>query len=489
MTPSTQRLQGLFRHGFSWNLTSQLANTLLLFARGVILARLLLPEDFGLVGLALFYQGILVVFAEWGFTMALVQLKTIKRIDLDSAFWINITISLILFLILNLILVPILINYHNDQRLGLVLHIISLTMILSGISAVHKAMLQRWLKFKTLAYIKITKNIVETLLAIGLAIGGLGYLSLALPMPVVYLLLFGLYITHFKWLPRMRFSKVAFRKMFSFGINVLFVRMLHKVAKEIEIFLFSKLFTLAHIGYYQRAMSITRQPVDQLAISLRGVFFPLFSRYQDHPEKIKQLILSKLQFFALIIFPVMYILSSLAEPVILFLFGDNWLPAKPFVQILSYGFPFFFLFQFDSSILYAMGKAGTNARFALIRMILKPAFVIIPLLFGGIEWFCWSLTAYFGIVSGIFTHYALRLLNANWWQLMIKIIPVFVAALITNILILILISFTHWPSLISLIIFGTGGLVLYWFLLFIIRKDLAVNLTKHIKQLYARIKK
>jgi O-antigen/teichoic acid export membrane protein len=329
---STDHLvQNLGKHAISSGFVTATAQGLqfvLSVAAAVTLARLLSPEEFGLVGMVLAVTSLLGLFTEAGLSTATVQRETITQEQVSNLFWINVALSWFIG-ILSMGLAPFIAWFYRDSRLVGIMLALSLTFFLTGSTVQHKALLIRQMRFTAIAIIDVASMLAGIVVGCCLALFGFTYWSLVgmqLCMPAA-----GLVLTWWTsgWRPALprRHSGVA--PLVRFGVHLTVSDLIGRAASNSDSILIGRFFGAEALGLYSRASVLLARPLEQLRAPVGSVLLPVLSLLQSDPERYRRVFIRAYDMLALITFPLTALLLVLSKPLVLFLLGPGWEGAVP----------------------------------------------------------------------------------------------------------------------------------------------------------------
>ena len=339
-----------------WSSIQRFGSLAIGFISNLVLARLLCPEDFGVIGLIMVFVGIADNLVDGGLGNALIQKKDINKKDISTVFTTNLLFSTILFLSL-FFLAPAIANYINVEKFDLFLRVEAIMVLLRAFIVVPSSLLNRDMDFKKLATIHLLVNAISTMIAIVLALCGFGVWSLILRNISLdaFTILF-LYIV--KRVPlSLSIYKDHFKQLFSYGIFVASANIVEGLYSNILSFILGKKFSVKELGYYNQAYSLVQIPVYSITSILNQVFFPYLSKQQNDLQKMTNDLIISFRVMSFFIYPLMFFLICFAEPIITLLYSEKWIPSVPFFQILcAIGFSNF-MYHLNRSVLKAIGKS------------------------------------------------------------------------------------------------------------------------------------
>ncbi len=317
-----------------WSSVSQVGRQVMQFFTTAILARLLSPSDFGLVGMATIVIGFVGLFKDLGTSAALIQRKDISDALLNSIFWINLAFGLLAMVIL-FTLSPLVASFYNELRIIPVLRVLSLTFFISGISILQKTILERNLAFNTLAQVEITSVVSGSFVGIGSALLGFGVWSLVFQSITVVGVTTILLWFASDWRPKLIFDWNEVKEVSSYSLNLTGFSISNYFIRNADYILIGRFLGTQDLGYYTLAYRLMLYPLRNISAVLGRVMFPVFSQVQDDNARFSRAYLKVVSTIALITFPMMIALWAVAEPFILAVFGSQWQPVILLLMILA----------------------------------------------------------------------------------------------------------------------------------------------------------
>lgn len=381
-----QSVRKQLTHGVMWNFIEKVLMEGAQFVIGIILARLLMPSDFGLIGMLAIFVAISNVFIDGGFAKALIQNKDCQDIDYSTAFVTNVVMSVVIYVIL-FFCAPLIANFYHEPILTDLTRVLSLNFILGSFNIVQRARLMTKVDFKSLAKIKVISVVFGGLAGVAMAYKDCGVWSLVgqtLSGTIMLIILFPIYS---KWKPSFRFSKESFKGLFGFGSKLMVTGVYSVVINNISTIVIGRAFNSSQLGFYTRGSQfsslISRTTTDVLGT----VTFPVLSHLQDEREHMVSVYRKSLHFTAMVIFPIMILCALLARPIILILLTEKWLPSVVLMQWLFLARMFTPLSSINMNILNAIGRSDLYMKldFSKAPLIILSLIITIPL---GVEAIC-----------------------------------------------------------------------------------------------------
>ena len=346
------------------------AVTGLQFITLAVLARLLSPSDFGLMGMIMVVIGFTRLFADMGISNAIIYRQDSTREELSSLYWLNILAGIVIFFVV-CGGCPLIAAFYHEPRLSNLIYLSSLIFLITPLGQQFQILLQKELKFNQLAKIEIISSFVNSAVAITLAIGGMGVFSLiwgqlaGTSLRVLLLSWWGWK----NWRPRLHFSTKDLRRYISFGLYQMGEKTVNYFNSNLDYILIGSLLGAQVLGYYTLAYNLVLKPSSTINPIITRVAFPVFSKMQNETDRIKRGYLKILQLLVTVNFPMMVGLAVVAPIAVPVIFGEQWLPSIILIQILtvvgllrSTGNPV-------GSLLLAKGRADLGFKWNLAIMI------------------------------------------------------------------------------------------------------------------------
>lgn len=320
--------------GVAWSTIEKICSAVLQLAVSLVLLNLLTPEDYGLMAIVAAFPAILMPLVDSGFSQALIRKKDVDDVDYSSVFYVNIVISLLLYSVL-VAIAPACSRFFGAPDFVSIAPILYLLIPINSLSNIQNAILQRGMEFKNLSLYILVSNAVSSAVAIWMAIEGYGVWALVgqrLGVVVVKTILMWL---RSSWRPKLLFSMDRIKGMFRYGSRILLSDLVSNVYYQISNLFIGKFYTKTDLGYYDRGNKIKEMPVTSTIMAVLSVTFSAFSRQKDDKVKLNINARKVYIIWAFVMFPLMCGLIAVAEDMFRVLLPDIWLPAVPYLRILS----------------------------------------------------------------------------------------------------------------------------------------------------------
>lgn len=318
--------------GIGWSAGASIAGQILDLAISIILARLLTPEAFGLVGMTAVFTGFVAIFGDMGFSSALIQRRVVEDRHLSSIFWLNIAFGILLTTITIAAASPIA-TFYKDPQIKPLMFLVGINFTLSSFGIIQRTLLRRELSFRQLTIIENSSTLIAGFVAVILAFAGYGAYALVGQILVANLIaILFLWLTS-KWRPQLTFDLEAAKELLAYSSNLLGFTVFNYWSRNADNLLIGKFLGSSELGIYTRAYSIMLLPLTQISAIVGRVMFPALSKIQMDKQKVKHIYLRSISMIALITFPMMLGLLVISDTFVMSLYGPQWSQVIPILRI------------------------------------------------------------------------------------------------------------------------------------------------------------
>lgn len=385
-----------------WSAIGTFGATIITFISNMVLARLLLPEDFGCIGMLQIFISVGDAFVGGGFGQALIQKKNPTNTDFSTVFIWNVFASVVLYLVL-FVSAPAIASFYEMPLLCKVLRFQSINLLIHAFIVVQNNQLRKQLRFKELSIRNVLAASTGTIIAIVVAYFGGGVWSLVASSISSATMNVLLLWKMSKWRPTWEFDWTSFKQLFSFGGLIALSNIIERFFSNIQGVIIGKWYSAGDMGYYSQASKLEQIPNQTLSQIVSEVSFPVFSELQNDISRLRQGVKSNIQTLVYLNFPLCCILFVVATPLIHLLYGLKWDPSIPFFQILCIGGMVHSANSMNMNVVKALGKG----KLFLITQIVKRVFRLVMLVVGafiGIEGLLWGMVVsrYFNYILNAF---------------------------------------------------------------------------------------
>lgn len=419
-------------HGFVWKFLEKIGSQGMQLIIQIILARILLPEEYGLIGLLSIFITVSDVFILQGLTTALIREKDADNRDYSSVFFANIVLSLVLYMVLYVI-APIVSRFYDEPLLVDLMRVLSLNVIIGAIPAVHNAILARNLDFKKSFYRNILNTLTQGVVGILLACEGFGAWSMVFSKLSGTLVGAIVLCISVKWGPKKIFDFKRIKHLFGYSSKVLATNLLNTIFNNIHSLIIGRYFTTADVGYYQRGQQTPQVLMSSIDGSMSEVLYPSFAKIQSDTDKLKKAVRYSVCTSMYVVLPVLFGLYTIAEPLTLLILTEKWLPSVPFMK-LSCIVCMFWPLTHRSHAINALGRSDITLRISIIGKGLTIISIVVCIQFGIYALLLGTIVA---SVISVFveSYYVKKILGYSFSELLQDICPPFCLALFMSFLV------------------------------------------------------
>lgn len=443
--------------GTFWSGIDSIASQGIMFLVGLVLARLLTPHEYGLIGYITILTAVLNSIVDSGFSSALIRKKDISEIDYNTAFIFNVAISILLFAVMFLIAGPAS-RFFNEPQLLQLIRAMSVIVIINGLAIIQRTNLTKNVNFKTQTKASLISSISSGIVGIGMAFSGFGVWSLV-GQQITRQLLNTVCLWMFnKWLPKLEFSWASFRELFGFGWKLLVSGLIDTIWKQISNLIIGKYYSTSTLGQYTRGQQFADIFSSNMTSIVQRVSYPVLSSIQDERDRMKEGYRKVIKVTMYLSFILMFGLAAVAKPLLIVLIGERWTEAAHYLQILCFSMCLYPLHAINLNMLQVQGRSDLFLKLEIVKKIIA----IGPILLGIFIDIDWML--YGWIITGAISY----ILNARYSGTIIgysipaqvgDILPSFGIAAIMAVPVFLL-TFIGTPPIITLIVqLFTGAMI------------------------------
>ena len=316
-----------------WTAIQKYSKMLITFISGIILARLLMPEDYGAIGMLLIFMSLAEVFIDAGFGSALIQKKNPTQTDYSTVFYFNIVMSVILYAIL-FFSAPAIADFYRMPILCKVLRVQGLILFIYAFNIIQRNQIRKNLKFKELSKITIISSVISLVVTVIMAYMGFGVWALVAQNFLGGLIPCVFFWMTMNWRPTWEYSWRSFKELFGFGLYMFLTHLLSTFSKRITGLLVGRWYDPATMGYYSKASATTKYATESISGVMIQTTYPLYSAVQDDKERLANMVKRITSTLAFITVPLLFLLILIAKPLFILLYSERWSDCVPYFQIL-----------------------------------------------------------------------------------------------------------------------------------------------------------
>lgn len=419
--------------GMVWTAFQKYSKIGIQFVSGIILARLLTPYDYGCIGMLSIFMVLAEAFIDGGFGSALIQKKCPTQVDYSTIFWWNIGMAFLMYAVLFLS-APAISRFYEIPLLCNVLRILGLVLFIYAFNIIQRNQLKKKLNFKLLSIVSVSTSIIALSITILMAYKGFGVWALVAQNLIVAgipSLVFWFYV---KWRPKLVFSWLSFKELFSFGFYMFMTHLVNNFAGKIQGLLIGKYYSPTTMGYYSKAMGTENLASQSISQVMTQVTYPLYAEVQDDKFAMVNMIKRLTSSIAYLTFPLMFILLLTAKPLFVLLYSDRWLQSIPYFQILCIAGIAVCLQAVNLQTIPAVGKSKAMFVWTLIKRAVGLSVMVGGLFLYGMKGLLFG--AVFNAWFSYFVNICLvsKYIGYRWTQQLFDLLPIFLVAVIAAII-------------------------------------------------------
>ena len=425
---STLSIKNKTVNGLFWSFIENFAKQGITFIVGIILARVLSPEEFGLISMITIFIAISTSIINSGFSQALIRKRDCTDTDYSTVFYFNLAVSIVLFVIL-FFSSPFISGFFNEPQIVKLIKVLAIVLIIDAFTITQRTKLTQKFDFKLQTKVSVISDIVSGFVGIIMAHGGFGVWSLVARQIAQRALNAILLWVWNSWIPLLVFSKKSFQELFSFGSKLLVTGLIDTIYRNIYLLVIGKYFSATDLGFYTRADQFQKLPSQNITTVIQRVTYPVLSSIQDDNKRLKTNYQKIVRSTMFITFVLMMGMSAVAEPMIITLIGEKWRPSITLLQMLCFIGMFYPLHALNLNILTVKGRSDLFLKLEIIKKALAVPTIIIGIIWG-IKMMIASMMLYVIIAYYINSYYSGRIIGYSFKQQVADILPSFGLALV-----------------------------------------------------------
>ncbi len=451
-------IKGRVLTGLFWKLMENGGVQVVQFVISIVLARILDPEEYGLIGLIMIFITFGNVFIQQGFGTALVQKKDADDIDFSSVFWVNLGVSVLLYIVL-FFAAPFVAAFYDRPQLEPVLRVFAFVLIIGSFNAVQNALLTRRMDFRHLFISSLTAVLASGAVGIVMAKTGFGVWALVgqqLSYQIFYSIIIVLTV---HWVPRRIVDRGRVGGLFSFGWKMLASALIDNIYTSFYGLVIGKIYNPDMLAYYNQGNVFPQTIIGNVNSAIQQVMLPALSENQDDKERMKAMTRRSIVTSSFIIFPMMAGLMAVAEPMVRLILTDKWLPCVPFLRLLCLSFALWPIHTANLQAISASGHSEIYLKLEIIKFFNGLAFMLLGMPFGiyvmvGLK----VVSSFIAMLVNIWPNR--RILNYSASEQLKDVLPSALLSVVMGVLVY-LISLTHLPLILMLVVQILAGVAIY----------------------------
>ena len=467
------------KEAYVWSFFERFGQEFIQFFISVFLARILLPEEFGLIATLAIFLAIGQSFIDSGFQKALIQKKELTQLDKCSVFFFNIAIGFLMSLTMYFS-APIISSFYNIPELYDIIRVLSFIFLFISFGLVQDSLMAKKLDFKTLFKVNGLSVVLSGAISILLAINDYGVWSLVglhLSSSLFKSILLWIFSS---WRPKLLFGFHSLKSMYYFGSNLFFVSITNAFFVNIYQLVIGKFFSVSALGYYQRSKNLSMYPVSIIGGAVNNVSFSVFSKIQDDISSLKSHMRSTLLSVVFVTLPLMTGLAICAEPLIIILFTEKWLASVPYFQMLCLVGAFYPIQLINLNVLNAQGRSDLYLKIDLLNKAIILVLVYLTYPYGIAAMIIGQIIQSF-IAYWLFSYYAGKYLNYTMLKQIRDMLPIMISTILMAFFIFFLKSFIINNIYFLITVQVLLGTIIYILICLLLKIDVVIKLFKFLK--------
>ncbi len=375
--------------GITWSIIDNFSYLGINFIIGIILARLLSPIEYGLIGMIMIFIAVSDAFIDSGFSQALIRKKDCTQQDYSTAFYYNLAVGLSCYLIL-FAAAGTISYFLNETRLVLLIRVLGFNLIINSFGIIQRTILVKRINFKLQAKISIVSSTFSGFVGIGMALFHCGVWSLVGQMMSKNICTVVLLHLGNRWKPTKTFDTRSFRDMFGFGSRLLLAELLNTAYRNVYYLVIGKYYSAEHLGFYTRAEQFKNLPTQNITSVIQRVTYPVLATLRDEPIQLKTGYKKLIKSTMLLSFVVSIWMAAVAPTLVMALIGKQWLPASEFLTLLCFSGMFYPINVLNLNLLKVLGRSDIHLRLEVIKKALATPIIVVGI-FYGIRHMLWGM--------------------------------------------------------------------------------------------------
>lgn len=418
--------------GMMWGAVGKVGTLTINFLSNLVLARLLMPEDFDCIGMLAIFLAVSNIFIQGGLGTALIQKKNPTKLDYSTVFYWNLVFAVVFYVILFAI-APAVARFYGLPILQPMLRVQSSVLIIQSFAIVQITQLQKRMDFRALAIRNMAAALAGTLIAIPMAFHGYGAWSLVASAILAAIVNVLLLWKMSDWRPSLEFSFASLKQLFSFGGLMLLSSLAETLYTNLQGLIIGKRFPAGNLGYYMQAKKLEEVPVTGLSSIVNDVTFPAFAKLQDDPDRLLEGMRKSTKALSFVNFPMMILLMIIALPLITLLYGAKWETSAPYFQILCISGLIYTINTLNTNVIKALGKGKIYFVVQIIKRTIGIALIFFGMRYGiyGLLWAVASVSYISFIINALVSK---KLINYGIFRQLWDVFPCLLAAATAGVL-------------------------------------------------------
>jgi O-antigen/teichoic acid export membrane protein len=414
--------------GIFWSFSDSMSTQLSQFIAGLILARILSPEEFGLVGMITVFVSISQSLSDGGFGDALIRKKDAGEADYSTTFYFNLIASALIFALL-WFTAPAVAGFYGRPELVDIERVLGITILINAFGIVQRTQLTKNVNFRMHMRVNLAASVVSGVAAIVMALTGFGVWSLVWRSIIRSVISAGMLWYTNRWIPLAGFSRESFRSLFSFGSRLLLSNLIDTIYNNVFLLIIGKFYSASQLGFFTRADQFSRLISKNLTGTVQRVSYPVLSQVQDEDDRLKEGYRKIIMATMFVTFTLMLGMAAFSESMIVTLIGKKWLPAVEFLQLLCLAAMLYPLQALNLNIFNIKGRTDIMLRLEFVKKLLAVPVIVIGI-YAGIMALLVGMILHSLLCYFINAYYSGRLIGYRVREQLADILPSFLVSLL-----------------------------------------------------------
>lgn len=394
--------------GIGWSFAERISAQLVSLIVSIILARILAPEDYGILAIVNVFVAIGDALVAGGFGIALVQKKNSDDTDFNSICWVSVVVSVLLYAVL-FICAPLISDFYANNDLTLITRVLGIRLVFSAVNSIQQAYIQKKLLFMKSCIIGTIGAIVSGVIGIVLALTGAGVWALVAQNMMSVIIFTAMLYFFIEWKPRLQCSMSSIKEMWRYGSRVFLATTVDTLKDNIRTLVVGKVFSSADLAYYNQGKRFPQLLVNDIVNSVGKVLLPVFSEQQDDVNKNTDFMRLSIRVTSFILLPLIFGMVGIADNFILLFLTEKWMPCVPYLRILSLVYVTRSVNTILKNALLAVGKSEVNLFHEVVTSVLTVALIILAAFyFHSIPLIAWSYVLISLLGTCIFSYFTVK---------------------------------------------------------------------------------
>lgn len=444
--------------GFKWGIIDNFANSGITFLVGLVLARLLSPDEFGVLGIITIFINLSITIIDGGFATALIRKPDTTDADYNTVFYTNLLVSIVLMLLL-VVGSPAIASFFHQPILGQALPVMSIVLLVNAVGVIQKTLLVKRLDFRSQAYVSLLTSLLSGSIGICMAVYGYGIWSLVgQQLSRQVFMMVGLWLIN-DWRPRLCFSIASFHDLFGFGSKLLAASLINSFYRDVFLAVIGKIFSARDLGYYNRADQFNLIFSNNLGQIVQKISLSSLSLLQDDPVRFRSSFRKLMLHVAMFSFAMVFGMSAAAKPLLMVLIGEKWLPSVYYLQIMSLYAAIYPLQMLNLNVLSICKHSDYMLKLEILKKMLFIPVIAVGFMFE-LQWMIWAAVVYYYVEFFLNGWYSKRLLGYSTFEQVRDLAPIYLVSMIVSVVVW-MITLLPIPYLLMLVLQVIAATVLY----------------------------